>query len=453
VITAIPPFIPTAKAADGWTLVYDGRSVKAYPDLREYVWQKNASLPPNGPYDKIGLHRLVKRGATPIGVLFMLAGQAGSGERLISNPPEDNYTKYENFTQAIYWANRGFDVYAIDQRNHFVSKNMPADQLSFMANWGLDQWLSDIREAVDKAKEVSGAEKIFMAGMSIGGGHALWYATKWREDLRGIILLDAYISANTSDPIIAKRGGETNTYNLTKEINDMISAGNWSTQYASLNAMNIARYALENPGAPAQYPPGIPLTPTINPLTGTTWANITEYIAYLIHYSGLHGVGANSNIYGGYGTISADIEHYAYSDRYFPTRIFLEGKAMVDWVNCPYLTYDFDEHYKEIDVPVLAFASGLLANQTGQFRFVNGLNTTDFTGIMLPNYGTWDVTSGTYSVRDVSEPVYQWMLAVIPEFTGPMGFAVTMTVLMVATCAVFLLRRPHLLQHRRPRQS
>jgi hypothetical protein len=85
--------------------------------------------------------------------------------------------------------------------------------------------------------------------------------------------------------------------------------------------------------------------------------------------------------------------------------------AMVDWVNCPYLTYDWNDHYKEINVPVIAFAAGLFLNRTGALRFVNGINNTDFTTVMLKDYGHTDVYYGTYSARDVSEPAYQWMLS------------------------------------------
>ena len=55
--------------------------MKAYPDLEEYVWQKNASMPPNGQYDKIGLHRIVKTGIAAKGVVFMVPGRTYSGER------------------------------------------------------------------------------------------------------------------------------------------------------------------------------------------------------------------------------------------------------------------------------------------------------------------------------------------------------------------------------------
>ena len=191
-------------AHDGWTLVTKGTALKAYPDLREYVWQKNASLAPNGPYDKIGLHRLVKTGIEPKGVVFILGCPMwGVGEQRISNPPGDNWTKYANYSDAIYWANRGFDVYAIDYRSHFVPKSLNASQLSFMADWGWDQWISDIKEAANKVKAVSGSSKFFIAGECSGGEAALNYATKyWKDDLEGIILLDANFLGVTGYPIV-----------------------------------------------------------------------------------------------------------------------------------------------------------------------------------------------------------------------------------------------------------
>ena len=77
---------------------------------------------------------------------------------------------------------------------------------------------------------------------------------------------------------------------------------------------------------------------------------------------------------------------------------------MSDWVNCPYLAYDYDDHYSEIGVPTLVFVAELSINRTGTFRFVNGINNTDFTGVMLKSYGHTDVFFGTYSARDVSQP-------------------------------------------------
>jgi pimeloyl-ACP methyl ester carboxylesterase len=399
-IAAIPE---STAASDNWTLVNDGRGVKAYPNLREYVWQKNATMAPNGLYDKIGLHRLVKIGSTPKGVLFICPGTWSSGEQLISNPPNDTWTKYENYSQPIYWANRGYDVYAIDYRTHFVPITMNASQLSFMANWGWDQWISDIREGVLKTKELSGASKVFMAGESFGGHATMSYASKyWREDLRGIILLDGGNATKNPNP--------ANSYNLTAMLSAASNTSAWSTEYPNINpfAANppvgvvfANKYALENPGAPAQFPPGTPLTPTINPLTNRTWTNITEWFAFGIYYSFTYPGGA-SNTLGGYGNTTLMVQWGASSDRYWSTRLSLESIAMNNWVNCPYVTYDFDDHYSEIDVPLLGYTSG----KYGLFTWgpIGNIANSDVTRTVLPNYGHGDVYAGVYS-----QPVVDWM--------------------------------------------
>ena len=198
--TTIPLLIPSVSASDNWTLTIDARGLKGYPNLQESVWQKNANMAPNGPYDKIGLHRLVQTGITPKDVVFINPGTYGYGEALTSNPATDSFTKTENDSQAIYWANRGFDVYAIDYRTHFVPASLNTSQLGFMANWGWDQWISDIKEAVDKAKDTSGVNSVFMAGQSFGGRATTNYATVYSQDVKGIIMLDGGNASTNPTP-------------------------------------------------------------------------------------------------------------------------------------------------------------------------------------------------------------------------------------------------------------
>ncbi|MFX1391858.1 MAG: alpha/beta hydrolase, partial [Promethearchaeota archaeon] len=177
------------KEEDDWTLIHDGRGVKLYPELREYVWE--TERPPFGPYDKIGLHRLVKEGVDPLGVVFILPGTWSNGEQLTSNPPEDWWTHDEDHSFAFYLANRDFDVYAIDYRTHFVPIDLTPEQLSFMGDWGWDYWIGDIKKAVELAKEVSDVRKVYIAGDSFGGSAAMNYASLyWEEDLKGILLRD-----------------------------------------------------------------------------------------------------------------------------------------------------------------------------------------------------------------------------------------------------------------------
>ncbi len=404
-IATIPMLVPTFAATDGWTLVTDSRPLKAYPDLKELVWQKNASMPPNGQYDKIGLHRLIKTGTAPKAVVLIIPGDTSNGEALASNPTTENFTKYETYSQAIYWANRGLDVYTMDFRKHFLPNNLPinASQLALMKDWGWDVWISDIKEAVGKVKEVSGARKVFMAGLSVGGLETVNYAAKyWKEDLRGLILLESAVNwTRISNP--------TNSYNLTKALDDATAGGNWYQESVTLSSRVTCQAALDNPGAPA---PNITGFPPINPMTNKTWANVTEFLTFVFHYFPGYPTAGFSNLYGGYGNITQLLYAFANCDRFMPTRLSLESNAMDDWVNCPYFAYDYTEHYKEIDVPFITFVSGKAANSTGSFQFVEKpFATSDMTKIMLTNYGHYDVFYGRYAYRDVSQVALDWMLS------------------------------------------
>ncbi|MEM2780952.1 MAG: alpha/beta fold hydrolase [Candidatus Bathyarchaeia archaeon] len=408
-LAVFAPAMETCAASDGWTLVAV-RGLKAYPDLEETVWQKVPIKPPNGLYDKIGLHRLVKKGIKPLGVIFILPGTWSNGEQLVSNPLEDPWTKDEAHNHAIYWANRGFDVYTIDYRTHFVPIELSATALSFMADWGWDQWISDIKEAVEKAKEVSGAKRIYLAGESFGGIAAMNYATKyWKEDLKGLILLDPGAIGLTG-PLGTKNPNPTNDYNLTLAIQVMKAKGAWAVElgYPATGAIFLYKYADANPGAPAEFPPGTILQPAINPLTGQPWSNISEYLAFGIYNA--WGLGGVSNIYGGYGNPRVMIHVLATMDRYWPARLGLETTAYFSWENCPYLEYDFDDHYAEIDVPIIVFQSEFFGLRNyGLFK--HGVANPDFTVVPLYKYGHLDVYSGEYSMNDVAAPVYTWMIS------------------------------------------
>jgi hypothetical protein len=180
----------------------------------------------------------------------------------------------------------------------------------------------------------------------------------------------------------------------------MIATGSWATENAQMSNIQMMKYAFENPGAPAEYPSGTPLTPTLNPLTNKTWANITERNIY--YYSVMQPA---TNALGGYGNITM-LEHYFSTfDRWIPARIAIESSAMVDWINCPYLTYDYDDHYREIDVPLIAFRGQYSTNTS----YVNGMATSDFIGNFVPKSGQYDIFFGTYSARDVSQPILNWM--------------------------------------------
>jgi hypothetical protein len=188
----------------------------------------------------------------------------------------------------------------------------------------------------------------------------------------------------------------------------MNANGSWAVE-ADSGGLLALKYADQNPGAPAEYPPGTPLQPP-GPFLGATWDNITEWAAYVINLGGPPwGYEGISDLDGGYGNTSVVIHTLATFDRYWPTRLGLETTAYSDWTNCPYVTHDFDDLYSGIDVPLIVFQSQFFGNRTfGPFQ--DGTANSNCTATVLVGYGHLDVFCGIYSSTDVSAPTYHWMI-------------------------------------------
>jgi hypothetical protein len=182
----------------------------------------------------------------------------------------------------------------------------------------------------------------------------------------------------------------------------MIATQSWATEVGGApGAIFLFKFAVQNPGAPS------PVNGT-SPITGKPFANITDYLGFVLYMT--WGPGGVTNIYGGEGDASIMIFINSGFDRYWPTRLTLETTAITNWNNCIYVTHDFDDNYVNIDVPLLAFASGLF----GWLRFghfIHGIANPDFTGILLPTFGHLDVYSGEHSEGNVSVPTYQWLIS------------------------------------------
>jgi hypothetical protein len=393
----------TPAALVKWDMTIEGRVIKSYPELREDVWE--LEVPPFGPYDRIGLRRVVKEGIEPHGVYFMLPGTWSNAEQLISNPPSDPRIKHENHSHALYLANRGWDVYALDYRTHFVDDHLALADLSFMVNWGWNEWLGDIKEAVNLAKAVSGDKRVYLAGDSFGGGAMSNYASVfWEEDLKGILPRDGGTTAKYHESV-------DNVYDLPTMIAGL-TAANWTREVGGDGVIFLYRYANEDPTAPAVFPSWEPWHPWPSyysgyPLPGATpGQTIFEWAAERIVYV--------TNIAEGFGDPVVMVGLLAGFDRYWPTRLSLDDAAIRDWDDCPFVAtglvpFDFDDHYNEIDVPLLGFSAD--SYYTGVSTFRHQIANPDFTGIMLPGYRHLDVYSGEFSVRDISEPTYQWLMS------------------------------------------
>ena len=127
------------------------------PDLKHYYYE--LARPPYGPFDKIGLHRIVaekrmgKNMRVKRKIFFMIPGIYGSGDAGVTD---------ENVEMNVYLANRGYDVYSIAFRTEQLPP-MEYEQfeeygvdISTTADWSYAVFRDYIKACVDKAKKLSG---------------------------------------------------------------------------------------------------------------------------------------------------------------------------------------------------------------------------------------------------------------------------------------------------------
>ena len=208
-------FSNTAKSdnkVDVWRLVQK-KQLSLQPEITHYKYE--IALPPYAEHDKIGLHRLVNESVKTKGAFFVFPGTHDSGFKLISDEFIENIissmNKHNNEAEkkekcsevhkelstipnrliTRYLAANGYDVYTIDYRTFYVPLDTPGDETEFMKDWGWDFFVKDAKVAIDKAKELSGFKKVFLAGESFGGMLAMNYTSRyWQEDIKGLIELD-----------------------------------------------------------------------------------------------------------------------------------------------------------------------------------------------------------------------------------------------------------------------
>jgi hypothetical protein len=168
------------------------------PDVAEYFFTLRVG---SGPYDRIGVHRVVKETAPNAPV---------HAERAVMLAPGDIWNFRAAFLTGaeplpVFLAERGIDVWGIDYRWTLVPASVT--DLSFMKDWGLDQDARDLGAAIGVARIAraltgSGYGKIFLLGWSRGGDIGYAYLDDEtrlrprRRQVRGFIPVDIYLKTD-----------------------------------------------------------------------------------------------------------------------------------------------------------------------------------------------------------------------------------------------------------------
>ncbi|UCH94702.1 MAG: hypothetical protein JSV88_31185 [Candidatus Aminicenantes bacterium] len=380
------------------------------PKLVNFIWE--TLRPPYGALDKVTLHRVVKKSKMFFNrkVIFMIPGtwNAGSWSEL-TNP---------DINPMLYLANNGYDVYTMDFRSLNVP-DMDYDQfseygidISSTTDWTYGVFREDIKCCVDFIKKSSSVKKIFMSGFSRGVTHMTIYASKYQDDLRGLVALDGL----TKDMPPSGTPWDEATYN---QVVNLFKAGllvdpdtstviPWLYMAWFLDDVNYNNWKLA----------GV-LPYSKNLVGGALPAGfdvISDYVGDSAHHLwDLIGVGegALTNYHGGYIDRDVLVDVLNEFSRYYPYIQTLEDLQLMAHEDVPYFDYDDNDIY----LPMIGFVSKVgCPNYICLIDVIPNITLSDDVTInFLQGYGHMDVLFGTYSLTDVKQPLLVWLNAHMDE--------------------------------------
>jgi pimeloyl-ACP methyl ester carboxylesterase len=335
-------------------------------------------------------------------------------------------------SQQWYFAANGYDFYAIDFRTVFVPI-LDYDQyatlgytsaLAGTADWTYGVFREDIKVCVDFAKQISGANTVFMSGFSRGGTHTMAYAAKYSSDLKGMISLDGGgLWRNVDNPAAQKSQALFNTTVASFKAGTLAApysiflvdaTGTERTRFSGMfpNSRNTVTRAPDNTTSSLStdvaflktYFTAAGLNPTDIPAPPQTISDVMSYTYYWAW-----GKGLLTNTYGGFSTIDTQIKYQSILSRWWPNIQYLEGTFLTGYANNPYLDY---QNTVNLTLPFLYFGterscaagSCLTPGPGGPMT-----KSTDVTKIYLQGYGHTDTIVGSKSVTDVKAVELNWM--------------------------------------------
>lgn len=399
---------PVNENGQDWKIKSESK-IDDNPSLVHFTWEM--LRPPYGDLEKIRLHRVVQNnkqhpipGQHKDKVIFILPGTWNAGGwSKITDP---------NVNTMLFLALNEYDVYTMDYRTVNIP-DMDYDQfdqqgkdITPTTDWNFGVFREDIKACVEKIKKESRAKRIFLGGFSRGGILMYIYASKYQDDLKGLISFDGGIK---DAPPMGVPMDEA-TYNAIVELfksgqlidphtNELMP---WlfdlsqieQAPYDTFKLAGVLPYARQMAGGP--LPEGFE----------TVSDYVADYLYHLMDFVGL-GEGLFANYYGGY--IQRDVLVTTLDEfcRYSPHIQTLEESQMAAYDDVPYLDYDDNDIY----LPTIAFLSNLFCPYG--YCLIdpspNMSKSSDVTINYLQGFGHMDVMFGTYSLEHVKTPLLEWL--------------------------------------------
>src|SRR6185295_6960417 len=167
---------PAAQSAS-CTHVQSTRQVRGAA-VCEDVW--TCTRPPEGAWDRIGLHRVAPCEGAAGPVVLYLPGMHMNARLPVTDPRYD---------LRLYLADAGFRTWGLDYRSHAVPADASQSDLRQLGRWTADVFADDAAWAAGFVRGVDAAP-LYVAGFSYGAGLAYRLAARATAGVAGLVILD-----------------------------------------------------------------------------------------------------------------------------------------------------------------------------------------------------------------------------------------------------------------------
>lgn len=398
--------LPALAAASSPVSAIQRRALTA--NVAEYYFTVRVG---SGPYDQIGVHRVVKEIAPNVPV---------HASRALFLAPGDIWNFRAGFEGRahplpVFLAENGIDVWGIDYRWTFVPASVT--DFSFMKSWGLEQDARDLGIAIAAARATraltgSGAGKVFLLGWSRGGQIGYAYLNgetqvpQLLRQVKGFIPVDIYLKTDVPDL-------QSRACQRAQATEAAIAQGNYAATSGTLIEA-IGGAAIADPNGPSAVVPGFTNRQAglfVGEETFALLGGLEPVPVY--HFTGgtFDAQGAPSGLL--YSN-AADLFHFeTVASPFQPNRELADA----DLSTCGQVDVPFDDHLGQITVPVLYVGAGGGFGEYG-FYTLTLLGSTDVTRRVvhkvpadqrLADYGHADLFLANDAQTLVWQPILDWV--------------------------------------------
>ena len=377
---ALLAFAGSATAAPPEWIAAKGAPIAGAPDIEHSTW--NSRRPPEGPFDRIEVHRYRTKSA-PAATLLYLPGTNMNGEVALTD---------EDHNLWIFLARKGVEVFALDYRTRLASSSTDPAALASMKAWTTDVFVDDIKAAAALARAESGRAQLYVAGFSRGVFLAYAYACSEPASVAGLVALDGQFKSHAPK----------NQYDPAADLGKLEASKAWASDVSGRlgweGRQKLMLATAENPLAPATDP---------------KFKTLGEQLSNLLQFA--WGPGALANPLGGQSRPEILARLLAGYDRFYPAIQDTDGKRMGDRDDDPGTA--LDDLWGEMKTPILYFGN---ARMPGDW-LLNGIysaqksGSPDVTIHVLEGYGHLDVLVSDHARREVFEPTLAWIRSRLPK--------------------------------------